>query len=77
VPASYQLIVKWGEAKREKSTCMKLEGHGSQSRGNIVNTFPPCLLETRLQALQGGLGVFMFSPKSLRSVAVTPRYSRF
>jgi hypothetical protein len=39
VPASYRLIVKWGEAKREGSkgrgsshASMKRDGHGSQRR---------------------------------------------
>jgi hypothetical protein len=47
VPASYQLIVKRGKAKWEGEQ----GGHGSLSRGYMVNAFPARLIETRLQDL--------------------------
>ena len=60
MPASYQLIVKRGEAKREGSkgrgsshASIKREGHGSQSRDYMVNAFPARLIETRLQDFAG------------------------
>ena len=73
MPASYQLIVKRGEAKREGSKGRGSEGHGymvkrvsGASHRDAATSFAGRTLEC----------VASKAAKSLRSVAATPRSSR-